>query len=234
MHPARILVAEDDAEINRLIAKYLNKEGYEVQSVYNGKDAMSRLAAQEYQLVILDLMLPKADGSEVLRKIREKKTTPVIILSAKDREIDKIAGLELGADDYVTKPFTIGELVARVKAQLRRYIDFTPNAAAAPPAVLKHGGLQLDTGTYEASVDGRKTPLTAKEFGILKLFLSHPTRVFTKAQIFQAVWQEDSLADDNTVMVHMNRLRAKIEIDPSNPVYLQTVWGFGYKLGEGN
>lgn len=233
MGPARILIVEDDVEINQLVAKYLSKEGYDTQSVYNGKDALSYLSSQEFQLIILDLMLPKVDGQEVLRKIREKKTIPVTILSAKDREMDKILGLGLGADDYLTKPFTIGELVARVKAQLRRYLDFNPESAGAGPKVLKHGDLELDTGTYEVTVGGVKKPLTAKEFAILKLFLANPTRVFTKSQIFQAVWREESMADDNTVMVHINRLRAKIEKDPSNPEYIQTVWGFGYKLGEG-
>lgn len=229
----QILIIEDDVEINQLVAKYLNKEGFHTHSVHNGKEALSYISNHDYQLIILDLMLPKVDGQEVLRKIRERKTIPVIILSARDREIDKILGLGLGADDYMTKPFTIGELIARVKAQLRRYMDFNPDTAGAGPKVLKQGDLELNTGTYEVTVGGQKKLLTAKEFAILKLFLANPTRVFTKSQIFQAVWQEESMADDNTVMVHINRLRAKIERDPSNPVYLQTVWGFGYKLGEG-
>jgi DNA-binding response OmpR family regulator len=228
----KILVVEDDFEINQLITKYLNKEGFDTYSVYNGKDALSSISAQDYQLIILDLMLPKMDGQEVLRKIREKQTVPVIILSAKDREMDKILGLGLGADDYITKPFTIGELIARVKAQLRRNIDFNSDNTGDNAKVLKHGDLELNTGTFEMTVDGHKKSLTAKEFAILKLFLSNPTRVFTKTQMFEAVWQEESMSDDNTVMVHINRLRAKIEKDPSNPVYIQTVWGFGYKLGE--
>ncbi|KLU58955.1 sensory transduction protein regX3 [Peptococcaceae bacterium CEB3] len=233
MHSTHNLVIEDDIEINQLVAKYLQKEGFETNSVYDGREALSYIANQEYQLIILDLMLPKVDGQEVLRRIREKKTIPVIILSAKDTEMDKILGLGLGADDYMTKPFTIGELIARVKAQLRRYTDFNLNTNGAESKVLKHGDLELDTGTYEVTVDGLKKSLSAKEFAILKLFVSNPTRVFTKSQIFQAVWQEESLTDDNTVMVHISRLRTKIERDPSNPVYIQTVWGFGYKLGEG-
>ncbi|HEX3043956.1 MAG TPA: response regulator transcription factor [Bacillota bacterium] len=232
MNSARILIIEDDIEINQLVTKYLNKEGFDTDSVFNGREALSHISNQDYQLIILDLMLPKVDGQEVLRKIRETKTTPVIILSAKDREIDKILGLGLGADDYITKPFTIGELIARVKAQLRRYMEFNPDNSGFGSKVLKYGDLELDTGTYEVTVGGQKKPLTAKEFAILKLFLSNPTCVFSKSQIFQAVWQEESMSDDNTVMVHINRLRTKIERDPSNPVYLQTVWGFGYKLGE--
>lgn len=233
MDSARILIIEDDVEINQLVAKYLSKEGFDTSSVYDGKQALSHISNQEYQLIILDLMLPKIDGREVLRKIREKKTIPVIILSAKDREMDKIQGLGLGADDYITKPFTIGELIARVKAQLRRYMDFNPDVAEARPKVLKHGDLELDTSTFAVTVGGQKKSLSAKEYAILKLFLSNPTRVFTKSQIFQAVWLEESMTDDNTVMVHISRLRTKIEKDPSHPVYLQTVWGFGYKLGEG-
>lgn len=233
MNSARILIIEDDVEINQLVAKYLTKEGFDTDSVYDGRDALSYISNHEYQLIILDLMLPNVDGQEVLRKIREKKTIPVIILSAKDREMDKIQGLGLGADDYLTKPFTIGELIARVKAQLRRYMDFNPDVNGVGSKVLKYGDLELDPSTCEVTVGGQKKPLTAKEFGILKLFLSNPIRVFTKSQIFQAVWQEESMSDDNTVMVHINRLRTKIEKDPSNPVYLQTVWGFGYKLGEG-
>ncbi|SFF17976.1 DNA-binding response regulator, OmpR family, contains REC and winged-helix (wHTH) domain [Paenibacillus catalpae] len=233
MISTRILIIEDDLEINQLVARYLKKEGYETQSAYNGKEALAYLAKDDYQLILLDLMLPVVDGPEILRKIRETRTTPVIVLSAKDREMDKISLLELGADDYITKPFTIGELVARVKAQLRRYIGFQPDHSAAAPKVLKHGDLELDTGSCELTVRGQKKPLTAKEYAILKLFLSNPTRVFAKSHIFQAVWQEESMADDNTVMVHINRIRTKIEKDPSNPVYIQTVWGFGYKLGEG-
>jgi len=229
----RILLVEDEIEINRLVAKYLAKEGFEIDSAYDGDEALARIRDHEYQLVILDLMLPHVDGQEVLRRIRAKGTTPVLILSARDSEIDKILGLELGADDYMTKPFTIGELAARVKAQLRRYVDFNRETSGREAGVMVHGDLALNADTFEVEVAGEKKSLTAKEFAILKLFLTYPTRVFTKSQIFEAVWREESLSDDNTVMVHINRLRAKIEHDPSRPVHIQTVWGFGYKLGEG-
>ncbi|MXQ54238.1 response regulator transcription factor [Shimazuella alba] len=228
----RILVIEDDREINQLVTRYLRKEGYQTDGVYNGKEALAYLSKYEYQLIILDLMLPKVNGQEVLRIVREKKTFPIIILSARDSEMDKISSLELGADDYMTKPFTIGELIARVKAQLRRYMDFKFDASENREKILKHGDLELNMGTYEITVSGQKKNVTAKEFAILKLFLENPTRVFTKSHIFQAVWGEESIGDYNTVMVHINRLRTKIEKDPSNPVYLQTMWGFGYKLGE--
>lgn len=230
-----ILVIEDDFEINQLVAKYLEKEGFRVESAYNGEDAIQLLTTNEYQLVILDMMLPKVEGKEVLRKLREEQKIPVIILSAKDSEMDKIMGLNLGADDYIIKPFTIGELVARVKAQLRRFQNFNSSTATTPLAasnILHHGDLQLNNETYTVMVDGEGKKLTSKEFAILKLFLSNPTRVFTKSQIFESVWQEESFSDDNTVMVHVNRLRAKIEKDPSKPKYIKTVWGFGYKLGE--
>ena len=230
-----ILVIEDDFEINQLVAKYLEKEGFRVESAYNGEDAIQLLTTNEYQLVILDMMLPKVEGKEVLRKLREEQKIPVIILSAKDSEMDKIMGLNLGADDYIIKPFTIGELVARVKAQLRRFQNFNSSTTTTPLAasnILHHGDLQLNNETYTVTVDGEEKKLTSKEFAILKLFLSNPTRVFTKSQIFESVWQEESFSDDNTVMVHVNRLRAKIEKDPSKPKYIKTVWGFGYKLGE--
>lgn len=229
----RILLVEDDAEISGLVAKYLAKEGFEIDAAYDGEEALARIRTHEYQLVILDLMLPRTGGQEVLRRIRAKGTIPVLILSAKDSEIDKILGLELGADDYMTKPFTIGELVARVKAQLRRYVDFNRESADRETGMLVHGDLALNASLFEVEAAGEKKSLTAKEFAILKLFMTNPTRVFTKSQIFETVWREESLSDDNTVMVHINRLRAKIERDPSNPVYIQTVWGFGYKLGEG-
>jgi DNA-binding response OmpR family regulator len=177
-------------------------------------------------------MLPKLDGQEVLREVRKMSTVPVIILSAKDRETDKILGLELGADDYITKPFTIGELTARVKAQLRRSTKWNADGYLADAKIIRRGDLELNMGTYEVNVAGVSKALTSKEFAILKLFMDNPSRVFTKAQIFENVWKEESLSDDNTVMVHINRLRSKIEENSSNPVYIQTVWGFGYKLGE--
>ncbi len=231
MNSIRILIIEDDVEINQLVAKYLNKEGFDTHSAYNGKEALSYISNQEYQLIILDLMLPKIDGQEVLREIRKQSTMPVIILSAKDRETDKILGLELGADDYITKPFTIGELLARVKAQLRRSTKWISDNSLADTKIIRHGDLELNTGTYEVTVAGQLKSLTSKEFAILKLFMENPTRVFTKTQIFENVWKEESLSDDNTVMVHINRLRVKIEADPANPIFILTVWGFGYKFG---
>lgn len=236
MEPIRILIVEDDREINRLIATTMEKEGYGVISAFTGWEAVSALDSAPYQLVILDLMLPGLDGYEVLRRIREKGNVPVLILSAKSDEVDKVLGLGLGADDYLTKPFSIAELVARVKAQLRRYLYLNEahDASREEPRVLRCRDLELNPATYEVRVGGQTKSLTAKEFELLKLFLANPGRVFTKQQIFRAVWREDYLSDENTVMVHIRRLRTKIEPDPSHPTYIQTVWGIGYKLGEGS
>lgn len=231
MNSVRILIIEDDVEINKLVVKYLNKEGFDTNSAYNGREALSYIFKQEYQFIILDLMLPKIDGQAVLQEIRKRSTVPVIILSAKDRETDKILGLELGADDYITKPFTIGELTARVNALLRRSTKWNSDNSSNDTKIIRFGNLELNMGTYEVTVAGELITLTSKEFAILKLFMENPARVFTKTQIFENVWQEESISDDNTVMVHISRLRAKIEEDAAKPTYIQTVWGFGYKLG---
>lgn len=230
MSAPNILIVEDDREISRLIDTYLRKEGYRTDRAADGSEACMLLAARSYHLVILDLMIPEIDGWEVLRRIRAKGAVPVIILSVKGEEADKVLGLGLGADDYLTKPFSMAELIARVKAQLRRYL-YLNDSSAQGPSVLEHGDLKLDLNTYEVRVGERRVMLTAKEFEILKLFLSHPGRVFTKAQIFESVWREAFTADENTVMVHIRRLRTKIEPDPSNPKYIRTVWGIGYRLG---
>jgi DNA-binding response OmpR family regulator len=228
MADIRILVAEDDREINRLIAEALRREGYAAFCAHDGAEALRLLAAERYQMVVLDLMMPGVDGYEVLRRIRGEGDTPVLILSAKGSETDKIAGLGLGADDYMSKPFGVGELVARVRAQLRRYLAHAPEARDA--IVLRCGDIALNAQTYEVTVGGRPVSLTAKEFEILKLFMRNPKQVFTKSQLFRGVWGEEYLSDENTVMVHIRRLREKIEDDPSDPKNILTVWGIGYKL----
>lgn len=231
MEQVRILVVEDEKEINGLVARYLEKEGYRVDSAYTGYEAVTCLETGSYQLVILDLMIPGPDGYEVLRKLRLKNQAPVLILTAKGEETDKIIGLGLGADDYMTKPFGMGELIARVKALLRRSLYFNVDSSVGKK-ILRHLELELDPETHEVRSEGRLVNLTAKEFEILKLFMTYPRKVFTRNQIFDAVWGEDFVADDNTVMVHIRRLREKIEKDPSTPRYIQTVWGMGYKLSE--
>ena len=226
---SNILIVEDDQEINNLICDALKKENYNVVQALDGRQALEKYN-NNFQLVILDLMLPYVDGIEVLRKIREKSNLPVIILSAKDEEADKVIGLSMGADDYIIKPFFVRELTARVKAQLRRYVDY--NSSEVQNSILQHDELKLDTLNYKIFKNDEELSLTKKEFELLKLFLSNPNRVFTKAQIFKSVWENEYLNDDNTVMVHIKRLRNKIEDNPNNPKYIVTVWGIGYKLGE--
>jgi len=224
-----ILVVEDDEEINNLITEALIKESYNIIQAFDGKQAIEKYN-KDYQLVILDLMIPYFDGIEVLRRIRALSTVPVIILSAKDEETDRIIGLSMGADDYMVKPFSVRELVARAKAQLRRYVDY--NSIETKDTILRHNDLKLDILNYKVLKNEQELSLRPKEFELLKLFMSNPSRVFTKAQLFNSVWDNEYLNDDNTVMVHIKRLRNKIEDNPNEPKYIQTVWGIGYKLGE--
>ena len=229
MEKPNILVVEDDEEINNLITEALIKESYNIIQAFDGKQAIEKYN-KDYQLVILDLMIPYFDGIEVLRRIRALSTVPVIILSAKDEETDRIIGLSMGADDYMVKPFSVRELVARAKAQLRRYVDY--NSIETKDTILRHNDLKLDILNYKVLKNEQELSLRPKEFELLKLFMSNPSRVFTKAQLFNSVWDNEYLNDDNTVMVHIKRLRNKIEDNPNEPKYIQTVWGIGYKLGE--
>ena len=230
MTDIHILVVEDDREINRLVAEALTREGFAVMCAFDGADALRRLDIGRFQMVILDLMMPEIDGYEVLRQIREKGSTPVLVLSAKNREADKIMGLGMGADDYLAKPFGVGELVARVRAQLRRCLDYSPDVRDA--GIIRRGEIEMNTQTYEVIVSSRPTALTAKEFELLKIFMLNPRQVFTKSQLFRSVWGGEYLNDENTIMVHIRRLREKIEDDPSSPRHIQTVWGIGYKLAD--
>jgi len=229
LEKSKILIVEDDEEINNLIFHALKKEDYDIVQAFDGKDALKKYN-NTFQLIILDLMLPYIDGIEVLRKIRETSTLPIIILSAKDEEADRITCLSMGADDYMIKPFSMRELTARVKAQLRRCIYY--NRTNTKNSILQYEELTLDISNHTVFKKDKKINLTPKEFELLKFFLKNPDRVFTKAQIFNGVWENDYLHDDNTVMVHIKRLRTKIEDDPNNPKYIVTVWGIGYKLGE--
>jgi DNA-binding response OmpR family regulator len=235
MTDARVLVVEDDPDVNRLIVKTLEKENMTVLPAFDGLEAEAALRTNEFDLVILDLMIPRMDGWELLTRIRSTSRIPVIILSAKDEETDKIVGLGLGADDYMTKPFGINELKARVKAHLRRqayYAEMQQAAREPSEPLIRLGQVELDDRLYQCRVNGVAHDLTAKEFEILKLFMTNPNRIFTKSQIYERVWGDEYVADENTVMVHIRRIRKKIEPNPSEPQFIQTVWGIGYKWGE--
>lgn len=228
-----ILLIEDDREISQLVASHLTQESFTVLTAFDGAAAAQLLETNRVDLILLDLMLPKLSGLELLKRIRAASTTPVLIISAKDSDIDKALGLELGADDYISKPFSMIELVARINAAIRRATQsFAAASQPAAAAVLAYKDLKLDLATFTAQVGDQSIPLTSKEFNILKLFMTNQRRVFTKEQIFHFIWQEDFIGNENVINVHIRRLREKIEQDPSNPVYIRTIWGIGYKLGD--
>lgn len=229
MNVPNILLVEDDLKINELIKEALTKENYNVDTVFNGEEALAKFSQNAYELIILDLMLPIISGEEVLRQVREKSKIPVLILSAKSDPIDKILGLGIGADDYMTKPFIVAELVARVKSQLRRYLLFS-KPDVNEDNLLERGNLKLNMDNYQAIKKGKVINLTLKEFEILKLLMLNPNKVFTKSQIYRTVWENNYLSDENTIIVHIRRLREKIEDNPSSPKYVKTIWGIGYKF----
>lgn len=226
----RILLVEDDVEISEMLASFLTAEDFEVDCAFDGESACKLFRADTYSLVLLDLMLPGRGGIAVMQSIRQNSTVPIIIVSAKDTDSDKTLGLGLGADDYITKPFSVTEVLARIKANIRRSTQYA--AGNAESAAYRAGGLVLDTGDYSVSKNGEKIELTAKEFEILKLFLKNPKKVYTKEQIYSLVWNDAYVGDENAVNVHISRLRNKIEDEPRSPRYIVTVWGIGYKLGE--
>ncbi|TPV37252.1 response regulator transcription factor [Bacillus dicomae] len=230
MKDIRILIADDDKEIRNLLKIYLERELYMVDTAINGEEALQLFNQNNYNLVILDLMMPKVDGIEVCRKLRDKTNVPILILTAKDHEIDKILGLSIGADDYITKPFSIHEVIARVKALMRRFLVLGSNTNAQEKSTLSFKGLSIDLNTYTVHTNKEEINLTGKELELLKFFTSNPGQVFTKTQLFRNVWDDNYIEDDNTVMVHIRKLRKKIENDPSNPKFIQTVWGIGYKF----
>lgn len=230
MEDVRVLVADDEKDIRNLLKKYLERELYKVDVAANGEEVLKLFAQNKYNLIILDIMMPKMDGVEVCRKLRDQTNVPILMLTAKDTEIDKILGLTIGADDYITKPFSINELIARIKAHMRRYLILGSEQHYEDTSIIKFKGLTINLKTYMISKDEKQISLTAKELNLLKFFVSHPEQVFTKAQLFRNVWGDHYVEDDNTVMVHIRKLRKKIEDDPSNPKYIQTVWGIGYKF----
>ena len=224
-----ILVADDENDIRNLVKISLEENGYTVLTAQNGKEAWDILAAQDVHLAILDVMMPVMDGFNLLRRIREHSTIPVIFLTARTDDMDKVLGLGLGADDYLAKPFSIAELVARVGAQLRRNNEYlSPKEKAA--VSITYGNLSIDKEKCCAFKDGEPIELGAKEYKLLLHFMENPERVFTKQQLYHAVWDEEYYFDDNTIMVHISRIRNRIEDDPQKPKYLKTIRGIGYKL----
>lgn len=229
----RILLAEDDNEISQLIESHLKQENFTVYSAHDGEEAAALFQKEKFDLILLDLMLPKVNGMDLLKRIRETSVVPVLIISAKGSDLDKALGLGFGADDYLSKPFSMIELTARVQAAIRRATQYTQTESkpAAPPTI-SYRDLSLDLHTFSAEVKGKNVQLTSKEFHILKLFLTHRSRVFTKEQIYQLIWEDDYYGNENVINVHIRRLREKIEEDPSTPQYIRTIWGIGYKMGE--
>lgn len=229
-----ILVCDDDKEIVEAIEIYLTQEGYDVLKAYDGIEAMEILEKKEVNLLIIDVMMPRLDGIRATLKIREKNSLPIIILSAKSEDSDKILGLNIGADDYLTKPFNPLELVARVKSQLRRYTQLGSRVTEQQEEIYVTGGLMINDERKEVTVDGELVKLTPIEYNILLLLMKNQGRVFSIHQIYEAIWNEEAIGADNTVAVHIRHIREKIEINPKEPRYLKVVWGVGYKIEKMN
>lgn len=225
-----ILVCDDEKEIVDAIEIYLMQEGYRVYKAYDGNQALEVLKQETIHLLILDLMMPGMDGLHAMMKIRESSSIPIIVLSAKSQDSDKILGLNIGADDYVSKPFNPLELVARVKSQLRRYTSLGTMQEAKEEHVYRTGGLMVDDEKKEVTVDGEPVKLTRIEYNILLLLISNKGKVFSIDEIYERIWKEEAFCADNTVTVHIRHIREKIEIDPKNPKYLKVMWGIGYKI----
>ena len=243
MEQHKILLVEDDTEISEMLKNYLTAENFDVICAFDGQEACRQFDAAAFSLVLLDLMIPKVSGMDVMQHIRKSSFVPVIILSAKDTETDKTLGLALGADDYITKPFSVVEVLARIKANIRRATQYDGVLATSPSAmdlekssgeeeILGAGELTMNLSDHTLTKSGETVELTAKEFEILKLLMQNPKKVYTKEQLYSLVWNDAYLGDENAVNVHISRLRNKIEDDSRNPRYVLTVWGIGYKLGK--
>ena len=225
-----VLVVDDDREIVGAIALALEKEGYRVLRAYDGMEALDHALDPELRLILMDVMMPRLDGLSAVLRIRESRNLPIIVLSAKSEESDKVLGLSMGADDYVTKPFSTQELVARVRSQLRRYTRLGDVNASARDRRIVNGRLSYDPDSRVLTADGDEVKLTATELGILDLLMCNLGRVFPAEEIYRRVWGEEAYASENTVMVHIRRIREKIELNPREPDYLKVVWGIGYKM----
>ena len=225
-----ILVCDDEKDIVSALKIYLTADGYEVFCAYNGKEALEVLEKEEIHLVLMDIMMPQMDGITAMTKIRETSNVPVILLTAKGEDTDKVLGLTVGADDYVTKPFNPVELQARVKSQLRRYMQL--GGGNIKKDTLSIAGIELDDRTKQVTLDGEQVSLTRTEYDILKLLMEHPGQVFSPNQIYEEVWKDNPYGTENTVAVHIRHLREKVEYNPAEPRYLKVVWGRGYKIGD--
>ncbi|MDC2863119.1 response regulator transcription factor [Bacillus sp. BP-3] len=225
----KILLVEDDISIQEMVNGYLTKDGFIVAVASDGEEGFSKFLEDQFDLVILDIMMPKIDGLEVMNMIRKKSSVPILIMSAKDTDLDKALGLGLGADDYICKPFSMIELSARVKAGIRRSTTYSAPQQKQEDIIVI-GNLKVDTANFTVQKNNETIKLTSKEFELLKLFATNQNRVFTKAQIYSLIWNEEYYGDENVINVHMRRLREKIEDDPSQPQYIKTLWGIGYKL----
>ena len=223
-----VLIADDEAQIREILRIYFEKEGFKVVEAADGAAAIIQVQAAKPDIVILDIMMPDLDGLNATLKLRESKNIPIILLSAKSEDTDKITGLSFGADDYVTKPFNPLELMARVKSQIRRYVSL--GSMEKKDSLIVTGGLALDLDSKEITLDGEKVKLTATEYGILEYLMKNIGRVLSTNQIYEAVWKEPSFQTEKTVTVHIRRIREKIEINPKEPKYLKVVWGIGYKI----
>lgn len=224
-----ILVVDDDKEIANLIEIYLSSTGYMIHKAYNAMDGLALLQKHEIKLAIIDIMMPKIDGIEMCKRIRSTRNIPIIILSAKSADVDKILGLSVGADDYMIKPFNPMELLARVKSQLRRYLELNPGTSVNSDRI-EVQDVVIDVKKHQVIVDGKMVVLTPIEFNILQLLAGHPGRVYSTDEIYETVWNEKLYEANNTVMVHMRRLREKVEKNPRSPQLIKTVWGVGYKI----
>ena len=226
---SKILIVEDESAIADLERDYLELSGFEVEVANDGQTGLEKSLSEEYDLIILDLMLPEVDGFEICRQVRAKKNTPIIMVSAKKDDIDKIRGLGLGADDYMTKPFSPSELVARVKAHMARY-ERLVGSAVEENKVIEIRGIKIDTTARRVWINGEEKTFTTKEFDLLTFLASHPNRVYTKDELFSEIWDMESIGDIATVTVHIKKIREKIEFDTSKPQYIETIWGVGYRF----
>ena len=225
-----ILICDDDQDIVSALRIYLTSEGYRTVEAYDGQQALDAVRAGGIDLILMDVMMPKLDGIRATAQLREEGNIPIILLTAKSEDSDKVLGLNIGADDYITKPFNPIEVLARVKSQLRRYTSLGGKSRQEEQGALRNGSLAMDDQAKTVTVDGEPVSLTPIEYNILRLLLRNPGRVYSTAQIYEQVWNDPALGSENTVAVHIRHLREKIEIDPANPRYLKVVWGLGYKM----